>query len=258
MAKTATKKSGMPLLALAGGVSFAAALLLLAPASLATAFLPSEHAGFSYSAIEGTIWQGRVKNAALSGVSLGDVDYKISLTSLLALSPQTELSFSGGVIRGKGAAKLGLGGRFEISDTAIDVNLGPFARRGILGSPVEGRAEITVSEFAATRAGCQKASGQLWTNVLDGPVKRFRGGTFPLAGALSCDGNDLLIALKGENQDGSADLNIRIRPDLSYEILATAHPQEDNVASALKVFGFEDQNGALIYGSAGVLDGAGI
>lgn len=257
MKKASFFSGGNILLAAIGAAAFFIALIAAAPASIAPAVLGPDGQNLSYANIEGTIWRGKISSASASGVAIGDISYRLAPLSLAALSPGLRVTTNGGAVRGEGRVAAGPGRKLTISDAEFDIDLGPFARRGILGEPVDGIARISVRRILLTRAGCREADAAIWTNVLNGPAKRFQGSSFPMAGDIQCAGNNLVIALAGESGDGAAELEIRLAPDLTYEWAVTVRPMEDSVASALKVFGFEDADGSLVYGSAGVLRGVG-
>ena len=240
-----------------GAAAFVATLVAQAPASIIPALINLEGRGVGFASVDGTLWRGRIENLTYRNTPIGDVSYRVSPLSLLLLSPRLEASSTGGAVRGKASVQAGLGRRLEITDTALDIDLGPFAERGIMGRPVEGVAQITVARIAVSAAGCRAADARLWTDVLDEPVQRFRGTDFPMTGNVRCDGDDLVASMAGQNMDGLAQMTLRVRPNFSYELTARAEVAEDELASALRFFGFEDDNGALVYGSAGMLRGVG-
>ncbi len=243
---------------IAGTLVFIATLIAWAPASLISLAAPDGPHALAYSDARGTIWRGALGGASVAGVSLGDVSFQLSPLSLLGLSPEVRLSAKGGAITGDGRISIASGMRVKLSDVTADISLGAVAPRGVFGAPANGRATIAITSLVfSKRAGCREASGDLWTDVLDAPAKRFNLPALPIAGDMHCDGDALVIALKGENDRTGADVTLRLNKSLTYEISAMARPSEESIASALRVFGFEDDNGALIYGSAGVLTGAG-
>ncbi len=239
-----------------GAVVFVATALAAAPATFIPLFADFERSNISYSGVSGTIWNGSFRKLAVSGAPVGDVHFRLSPLSLLTLSPHLDLRSEGGALRGAGAVLFGFG-RASVSNADIDIDLGPFAKRGILGEPVTGAARMKIDRIAVSKSGCKAAQAELWTDVLNGPAKKFRGPDMPMEGDIRCDGPDMVIALAGENGNGSAEIEIRIRPDMTYELAATARPAQEDVASALLFFGFEENGDELIYGSAGVLRGAG-
>ncbi len=249
-------KANAALIAL-GAAVFAATLIAQAPASIIPALINLDGRGVGFVAVEGTIWRGRIDGLTYNNALIGDVSYRVSPLSLALLSPRVEASSTGGAVRGKARVRVGLGRRLEIADTALDVDVGAFADRGIMGRPVEGVAQITVARIALSAAGCRAADARLWTDVLDEPVQRFRGEDFPMTGNVRCDGDDLVASMAGQSSDGLAQMALRVRPNFSYEITARAEVDQEELASALRFFGFEQDGDALVYGSAGMLRGVG-
>lgn len=249
---------GVKTLIIIGAVVFFITLARLAPASMVLFFVDPEEHGVSYTALEGTLWRGRARGVSYQAVPLGDVDYRLHAFALLRLTAKADLTASGGTVRGEGAVAASLfGGTMRIRDAAVDIDVGRFASSGIFGGPIEGLANLTLKEAEFDRSGCTKISGQFWTDIMNAAAKRFQRAEFPMRGALACSRGDLLMAMSGTNVDGSADLDIRVRPDASYEISATARSNIENVGTALLYFGFEESNGAYTYGSTGVLKGPG-
>lgn len=240
-----------------GVAVFLLTLIAQAPASLIPALINLESRGVGFTDINGTIWDGQIENLTYRNTPIGDVGYRFSPLSLLTLSPHLEVSSTGGAVRGKASVRAGLGRRLEISDTAFDIDLGPFAPRGIMGRPVQGVAQITIVKISLSSAGCRVADARLWTDVLDEPSQRFRGTDFPMAGTVRCEGSDLVASMAGQNADGLAEMALRVRPNFSYELTARARVAEEEVNSALKFFGFEDEGDSLVYGSTGILRGVG-
>jgi type II secretion system (T2SS) protein N len=244
------------LLALAAA-AFSVTCIAAAPASLLPVIAGAAGANISYQNIEGTIWRGKFFGVSTRGAPLGDIEYTLSALSLLSFSPKVQVKSANGAVRGEGQITFGAGGRIVLSDAVFDVDLGPFARQGVLGMPVQGEARLQVEEIRVSQRGCEKAAGEVWTNILEAPAKQYSTGGFPMSGVVSCDNADLLLDLSGSGENGEAELALRISPDLTYELVATARPSEADIASVLRLFGFEDNDGALIYGSAGVLRGVG-
>ena len=250
------KKMRLPLIF--GAAIFVATLVASAPASLISVFISSQPGGVAYRDARGTIWNGELVGASIAGAPLGNVAFRLSPASLLQLAPDVALSARGGAVIGSGRMKAGAGGQIELRDVDAQIALGAIAPQGIFGEPVNGDANVAIERVVfSRRAGCRQARGEITTNVLDAPAKRFNLPALPMAGTIACDGEVLVVSLAGENPRAGADFTMRLNKAMTYEIIATARPVEESVASALRVFGFEDDNGALTYGSAGVLTGAG-
>ena len=240
-----------------GLVTFLATCVAAAPAALFAAVAGAGRADVAYYGVEGTVWRGKISKLSVSGTLVGDVEFRLSPLSLLTLTPRAHVHIVGGAVRGEGSFSVGAGRRFTISNANFDIDVGPFARRGVLGMPVQGEAQIKITSLRISSRGCLSADGAIWTNVLEAPAKQYRSQGFPLSGKVACDAQDLFMTLAGEGPDGGAGMSIRVTPDLTYELTATAQPTEDEVATVLRYFGFEDNDSGLIYGSAGVLRGVG-
>lgn len=242
----------------AAAIVFVATVVLSAPLSIVSSFLDFERQGVAYSGAEGTIWNGRFSDLTVRGAPLGDVSFRLSPLSVLTAAPDVSFDAKGGAVIGGGRLIAGPGRKLRLQDVSADIRLGLVAPRGVFGEPARGVAKVDIERIEFSRArGCAAAEGDLWTDVLDAPAKRFDLPAMPMAGALSCEGDRLLVALSGANDRAAADVTLAVDRDLAYEITATARPMEQGLAAALRGFGFEDDNGALTYGSAGVFTGAG-
>lgn len=242
---------------LIGVLAFLAALIALAPASILMRMAAAKLPAFSSTGAAGTVWRGALRDVSANGVYYGDIAYRVDPLSLLSAFPKIRLSARGGAVDGAGVIRVGLHGRVVVADAELAADLAPFAQRGIMGEPVSGAARLTIAALDLSPRGCRRAMGEVWTDVLSGPARRFDGAGFDMRGDIACDGDDFVAALAGAGEEGAAQLSLRVRPDLTYVIDAEARPVQDQVAVALRFFGFEDQGGALVYGSAGVLTGAG-
>jgi hypothetical protein len=244
-------------LILCGVASFFMVAVATAPASLFSVFLGGDRQ-VAFADVSGTIWNGSIEGLSAAGVPLGDVTFKLSPFSLLTLSPRVALSAQDGAILGRGIVSVEHGNRLSLSDVNMRIDLGATAPSGVLGQPAQGTAEITIDRLRfSQKNGCGLAQGTIFTDVLNAPAQRYDLPELPLAGSLTCDGNTLVIAMTGENNRAETQMTVRILPNLTYEVTAVARSDEDDVSSALKFFGFEDQNGELTYGAAGVFKGTG-
>jgi len=187
-----------------------------------------------------------------------DIQFKLSFWSLFRLQPEANIRSAGGAVTGQGRVSIGAGGYIKLTGLDADISLSSVAPRGVFGEPATGRATIAIERLEfSRRRGCVRAAGEIWTNVLDAPAQRFSLPKLPMSGTVGCDNEQLVMSLEGQNARAGANVLVKVDKSFTYEIIATASPVEENIASALRVFGFEDDNGGLTYGSAGVLTGAG-
>lgn len=242
----------------AGALAFAVTLVAAAPASILSAFIDHDTSRISYSSVSGTIWSGLLKDASLAGAPLGDVSFTVSPWSLLRFSPEIALSANGGAAVGELRVSVSPGKKLSVRDATADIEVAAIAPRGVFGEPAFGLAKIAIAKLTVSEIdGCLEGRGEIWTDVLNAPAKRFNLPALPMSGGVACDGGDLVITLSGENARAGAEVVLRVERTMAYEIVATARPAEESTASALRVFGFEDDNGTLTYGSVGVFRGAG-
>jgi hypothetical protein len=163
-----------------------------------------------------------------------------------------------GAVSGTGTVAIGPGARASLRKVKAEIDLAAAAPRGLLGEPARGQAKLDIDRLAFSRKeGCIVAAGDLWTNALDAPAKRYDLPALPLSGGVACEDDKLVIKLAGENARTAASVRLVLDRSLAYEAVAIAQPSEESVASALRYFGFEDDNGAMTYGTVGVLTGAG-
>ncbi len=257
MMRTASHMRGNLALYLVGGIAFVITLIAAAPASLLPSLVGNAAQTVSYQNVEGTIWRGKFSNVWVGDIPMGDVDYTVSLFSILILSPRADLRTASGAVRGSGVFAFGIGGNILVTDADFDIDLGPFAQRGILGMPVNGSAQLKASRLELSKTGCEFAQGEIWTDVLEAPAKQYQVEGFPLSGDITCDGADLKFTLSGGKAKGQAELAFLLSPDMAYKIVATAQSSDADLVSALRFFGFEGNDETLTYGTAGVLRGAG-
>ena len=254
--ETAKPQSLMPPVFL-GVVIFAATVIASIPASAVSIAANKSGGALSYAQATGTIWNGDLQSASAAGVPLGDVKFRLSPLSLLRFSPEATVSMKG-AISGNGTVAVGPGARAFLRNVNAEIDLAAAAPRGLLGEPARGRAKLDIERLEFSRAkGCVQAAGDLWTDALDAPAKRYDLPSLPMSGGLACEDGKLVVALAGENARTAASVRFVVDRDLAYEATATARSPEESVASALRYYGFEDDNGAMTYGTVGVLTGAG-
>ncbi|WDI31241.1 type II secretion system protein N [Hyphococcus flavus] len=243
---------------LLGVLSFLVTVLSQIPASVFAMFVDEDRTGLAYSNVTGTIWNGAIERLSINGVLIGQVNFKMSPISIAMLSPRVRLSARDGAVLGKGAVSVGFGSRVSFSDVHAQIDLNAVAPTGILGRPAQGIAEVSIDRLTfSQRHGCQNAQGSVWTNVLNAPARRYELPDLPLSGDMQCEEQALLVAVSGNNDRAGVDLLVRVQPDLTYEVSAVARPSEAELASALRLFGFEGDADTMTYGAAGVFKGPG-
>lgn len=217
------------------GLTLTFALALLAgmlafwPMRAALGATGAERLGLSAVAVTGTLWRGRLDDARLGPVPLGDVRARTSLLALLA--GRTELSLEGetGPFRADLAA-----GRGEMTARQVDLR----APLSVLGLPAAADGGLALSRAGVSfRDGqCQAASGRLIVEGLAGPGWRAP----PLDGPLSCDGREVLARLEGRDDRVALDAELRMDGGGGWRLAVTARPDDPLVAAALLAQGFAE------------------
>ncbi len=249
-------------LAVVGAVTFVVTFVVF------VAFLPVSILGnllygkqivnFDYETVEGTIWNGAAHDLNISGVSIGEARIAFHPLSLLTGKIAANFQTEGGAVESRGVLVLGVGGFTALRNVEAVIDHSAFANNYIMGVPVEGRTQTMISQVVFTKKGCALAEGSLWTDVLNEPALLFTQQAFELSGNIRCDSSDILIDLSGFNDSGDAQILMRLRTGLYYDLAVTASPANQDTEQALMAFGFEDKNGALTYNLAGELKGSGL
>jgi general secretion pathway protein N len=215
-----------------------AALLVLLPLRIVFDMSGLGSRGVSARAVEGSVWSGTIRDLRLGRLSLGDMDAGLSAGGLLrgetvlamsraADAPgQPPLAFdlarSGNSIAMRGAS----------GDIATADLFAPLPLRSVT---LDG-ANIA---FAGRR--CSDASGAVRVNIEQSlfGITLQRG----LSGTLRCDGDDLLIPLRG--QSGLEQMDIRITGAGRYTADFKLGGLAGGADAALSALGFRQQGDAM-------------
>lgn len=261
MTKKEAAKSFTPsrrLLGMIGAGTFFLAALLNAPASFLVPILQQQGNSFEFQSVSGTIWNGEIKNAAAGEVFLGNIDYKLKPLGLLRAHAVADIDMRGGDATGQGRIAYGLASkRAVITRARGEFNLGAVKQYSLFGIPYQGRIRATIRNLAVSQAGCHAADGDVWTDVLNASSKRLIGDGLVLAGTAGCADMRLKIDLNGANSEGKTSIAIAIAPDMTYQLNASVEPERPQLQENLRLLGFEEENGALVYDAMGALKGAG-
>jgi len=245
-------------LALVSGLAFLLAGVVFAPASLMRPALDGVGAPVSYKQIDGTLWRGRIERLTISDQHIGEATFAVSplLVFLGRLSAHVEIG--GGVGDASGDVSFGLLDKsVRLSDAEITFNLSAIKRYTFFGVPYQGDVRASVERFLWTPNGCRAAAARIWTDLLDASSRQILGHRLELAGAATCDGDRLTVALQGENAEGALTIDVVFTPELTYELVATVQPRQESLQENLKRLGFEDDDGQLVYDAIGAIKGLG-
>ena len=221
------------------GLLAVAALILTMPLSMALALFVPKGAGLTARSVSGTIWSGRLTEARIAGLALGDTT--VGLRALPLLRGDAQLAFAApqlkGVLR---AAPVGYG---------IARTTGSLLTAGRLAPLPVAQIELEDANVRFGSGGCEHAEGRARI-ALPGDLGGLRlpGG---LAGAIRCDGPALLLPLRG--QSGLEHLDLRITANGRWRAELAIKPGDPALAVGLIAAGFAPGPRGLTLRLAGAL-----
>ncbi len=217
---------------LVAALGLALGLLLLWPLRLA----PGLHAaGIAAESVEGSLWSGQLKAARWHGLAFGDV--RVGVSPLALLGGNLRLSLSGPALRGS-VMRGGTTGVAGLSGTV--------ALAGGKSLPIVGVAFDGVDAMFSGGA-CRSAAGQI--RLLPAGALAGATGGEALAGAIRCDGDQLLLPLAA----GAARLEMRIGATGRYRASITIAGADMAASPALLAAGFVPTPGGAAATVEGVL-----
>jgi hypothetical protein len=210
---------------IASGV-FLAMLVLLAPLRLALAWLDADAAGLSAARVEGTIWSGRLHDAAYRGLRLGDARLRFDpLRFGLRLTAAGEAAGSGVV--GLGAGRLAL----RDLDAAV-----PLARLAP-ALPLRGNLTFQDVRIDMGDGGCRIASGVV--QLREAAVAGARLPGLELSGQPACRGGRLVLPLAGQAAGVLLESVVTIEATGAYRIQTRLRTTDPAMLAAAGLGGFE-------------------
>lgn len=210
---------------------FLAALLvaLVATVPLAVAITASGLSErLTASEVQGTIWRGRLKRAALGGVGLGEVRLGLGAGQLVLGSRALTMIARGGAFEGRGKIVSRGGG------TGVEAVNGR-APLSMLGAPASVTGLITLKAVAVGFAGgrCRWAVGQISAQVRglgDQPVV--------LNGRPACRGAALVIPLNGSLSGAPVEVLARLEATGRYNTRVRVSTADPALGALLSADGF--------------------
>ena len=212
-------------------------LVVTAPLRLVTIAAGGQDA-IGYSAVHGTVWDGRIYGPRIAGAPLREVGLGLRPLALATGRLALDWRVDDVQARGSGVAWLAPGGRQGLAATELTLTL---ARLGVAPLPGLDLSEpvfIEIDRLEMRRWTCLRAEGGVRTNALyvladnlgvDGPV---------LEGDLTCRGEDLALDFAGESADLSLAGELVFRPaGAAWSVEARTGDAE--IADALALAGLE-------------------
>lgn len=220
------------------GVVIISALVML-PLSLAVRL-----SGVAIQAerISGTVWNGRIEKAWVTGYPVGDVDVNGHFLPLLKGTLVADLNVRGALVTGQGQVTASPN-RLRFEDTDLVVDLAATNFRDALGSPMAGQVIATVPNLSLNREGCVSGSAKVSTNTLRSSARRYGGQGFDLTGQGRCQDGLFILPITGEGPEGRVNINVQISAQ-GYTTTMVVEPRLAELAEALQIYGFQKEGTA--------------
>lgn len=189
----------------------------------------------------GTVWDGAVANVP----QIGSIKTKLSLGDMLTGAPPLSFKSSAPYLSFAGTA--GLGGAVNVT---IDGDMRGLSSVDPRFSGVRGTYEIT-AEKMVVRETCTSGEGTVSTDVLTKNAALWQWQGPELAGPISCENGDIVMALSGSDRLQDIDAVIRMSFDGTYRAEVEVVSRDERAGSILPLFGFEPLAGSYRLNEAG-------
>jgi len=237
-------------------IIFIVTLVASVPAGVAAWFAQKNSPLLTISNASGTLWNAKFEGVSYNRIALGDVTAKIQPIALVAGRLTADVTSSGGALAANGRIEL-TSSRLSVRRMKAEFNLGAIRRYTFFGARYQGVARLDAKFLSLSRSGCKSDGAIVTTNALDSLAKKWSGAGFPLKGPVLCENGLMNLRLAGDSREGAATINVSVKPDLSFTMIASAEPKRREVSKTLELFGFRPRAGKLSYEAAGVLKGVG-
>ncbi|MEE9347746.1 MAG: type II secretion system protein N, partial [Robiginitomaculum sp.] len=180
--------------------------------------------------ISGTIWNGQVSGLAPAG----PIDFHIMPKNLFGEKPLLSLEshaagFSASIdARANSILKANVSGRIDT-----------FSHMNKLLAGLNGGFDLRINGLEIDGDKCVIDTGQVSTDVLTQNIRVWSWSGPALAGPVSCDGNQIVLNLAGDDGKTSVNAIMRIGLDGLYTSHVTVQSRDNNLGLFLPLYGFE-------------------
>ena len=217
-------------------VLFCAAAVV--PARWAAALLPdSAKAHIIPDSVSGSIWQGQAKVLPPKTTWPIEAIYKINPLSALIARPYAKTQLSGYGFRAGGLFGVWGSSRMKLKEVTADFQISQLPISDPRFSGLSGQIFLTFDDLNI-KNGCQSAAGQARSDILTANEQSWQWTGPILSGPISCDGEAVLAALRGRNNDYDVALDLRLYADGVYGVDVTLTPIGSDKGRGADGFGF--------------------
>lgn len=220
---------------------FVLVLIATFPLAAALGVAGASTRGLSYARVTGSIWNGHIEGLVWRGNDLGAVQVSLRPLALLTGGLGLRLEFDGsGLVAGSGDVVATFGG-VRLRDLSLSADLGTLP----ILLPLSGRVTLDLARVDMGTSGCRRAEGSIKTDALvNNPAGLSWRGPM-LAGTVACEGDRLVIPLKGATDAENVAVAVTLVPDGTFGIKIDARTPNQAVVGALSAIGFVEDDGVM-------------
>lgn len=228
------------LLALGAGAAFLPVSVI---AGLASRALPE----LQFTDASGAVWNGKLTGVSYGAQRLGDITVVTHLLPLLGGKAVAQLTLLQRGASGNALISFGMvDSSLEVADLTIDADISLVPGVPQIFAETDGRFLLRVKELRLYNGLCQRAAGDVWTNVLT--RLSYHDWVGPeLRGPVTCRGGRLTLDASGQARTGeSVDVTVTIGPDRDMALSVGVAHAGSGAIKALSELGFEPEGDMMV------------
>ncbi|MEM7493248.1 MAG: type II secretion system protein N [Pseudomonadota bacterium] len=198
-----------------------------------------DRSGAGWASAEGSIVQGRINGLYVGTQPIGDVRMTLRPLSLLSGKATYDVTWSGPGGRGSGLLSASRNA-LELSDVRAQQRVQAIEGLAPAVRAVGGEVRLRDGAAKVTRAGCERASGDISTDTLSLAAKQYGKQFGELSGPISCLEGAFVVNLDGTGPDGDrVTVAASATPLGQTSFAATVTTSDSEISFLLPRLGFE-------------------
>lgn len=182
--------------------------------------------------VEGTVWQGSVKQVSWQNQNYGDLSWQLNITKLFTARLEAQVRFGRGSeasLQGRGVVGYSLGGAYAqnlIASIPVEQAM-RYAPALPIPLDINGQLELSVRSFHYAAPYCDTAEGSLvWnTDVVGTPISDLQIG--PVMTRFNCQQSRIDLAGEQKSNQVESGFTAKLNSDRSYTSNAWFKPLSD-------------------------------
>lgn len=212
--------------------------------------------GFSWTQVQGTIWNGRISNLRFGRQVIGDARLSLKPEALLGGTLAYHVELEGAAVRGGLDAGVNLSRQVSLNDINLTADARHLVGMNDAVRAAGGIARISGAGVDLGQMQCRSARGTVSTDMLVALGTRYDQALPELGGEIRCIEGMLVVALEGAADSGvSVWIDSQIGLVAPSRLEARVEGAEGDVAVALDALGFTSRSGEYTYVREQVLTG---